>query len=101
MEDFEDRIGGAVEEFVRWASPVMTFRRTAAVDVELGGQQIAAGDKVVMFYASGNWDTEVFDRPERFDLNRKPNAHLGFGGRWTALLSRCPCRPDTASGALR
>lgn len=80
MEDFEDRIGGAVEEFVRWASPVMTFRRTAAVDVELGGQQIAAGDKVVMFYASGNWDTEVFDRPERFDLNRKPNAHLGFGG---------------------
>ncbi|KRD06781.1 cytochrome [Mycobacterium sp. Root265] len=80
MEDFDDRIGGAVEEFVRWASPVMTFRRTAAVDVELGGQQIAAGDKVVMFYASGNWDTEVFDRPERFDLNRKPNAHLSFGG---------------------
>lgn len=80
LEDFDNRIGGAVEEFVRWASPVMTFRRTAAVDVELGGQQIAAGDKVVMFYASGNWDTEVFDRPERFDLNRKPNAHLGFGG---------------------
>lgn len=53
--------------------------RTAAVDVELGGQQIAAGDKVVMFYASGNWDTEVFDR-EVFDLSRKPNPHLGFGG---------------------
>jgi cytochrome P450 len=80
MAEFDDRIGGAVEEFVRWASPVMTFRRTAAVDVELGGQQIAAGDKVVMFYASGNWDTEVFDRPERFDIDRKPNAHLGFGG---------------------
>lgn len=43
MADFDDRIGGAVEEFVRWATPVMTFRRTAAVDVELGGQQIAAG----------------------------------------------------------
>ncbi|MCV7354351.1 cytochrome P450 [Mycolicibacterium fluoranthenivorans] len=80
LDDFDDRIGSAVEEFVRWASPVMTFRRTAAVDVELGGQQIAAGDKVVMFYASGNWDTEVFDRPERFDLSRKPNPHLGFGG---------------------
>ncbi|MBI3223848.1 MAG: cytochrome P450 [Mycolicibacterium cosmeticum] len=80
LDDFDDRIGSAVEEFVRWATPVMTFRRTAAVDVELGGQQIAAGEKVVMFYASGNWDTEVFDRPERFDLSRKPNQHLGFGG---------------------
>lgn len=80
MADFDDRIGGAVEEFVRWATPVMTFRRTAAVDVELAGQHIAAGEKVVMFYASGNWDTEVFEHPERFDLSRKPNPHLGFGG---------------------
>lgn len=80
MADFDDRIGGAVEEFVRWATPVMTFRRTAAVDVELGGQQILAGEKVVMFYASGNQDAEVFDRPEVFDLSRKPNPHLGFGG---------------------
>ncbi|GAS96423.1 cytochrome P450 124 cyp124 [Mycolicibacterium canariasense] len=80
LDDFDDRIGTAVEEFVRWASPVMTFRRTAAVDVELAGQRIAAGEKVVMFYASGNWDAEVFDRPEVFDLSRKPNQHLGFGG---------------------
>lgn len=80
LEDFDDRIGGAVEEFVRWASPVMTFRRTAATDVEIGGQQVAAGEKVVMFYASGNWDTEVFGRPEVLDLSRKPNPHLGFGG---------------------
>lgn len=79
-EDFDNRIGGAVEEFVRWASPVMTFRRTAATDVELGGQQVAAGEKVVMFYSSGNWDTAVFDHPERFDLSRTPNPHLGFGG---------------------
>jgi cytochrome P450 len=80
MADFDDRIGCAVEEFVRWATPVMTFRRTAAMDVELGGRQIAAGDKVVMFYASGNWDTDAFEHPQRFDLSRKPNPHLGFGG---------------------
>ncbi len=80
LDDFDNRIGTAVEEFVRWASPVMTFRRTAAADVELGGQRIAAGEKVVMFYASGNWDAEVFDRPEALDLGRKPNQHLGFGG---------------------
>lgn len=78
--DFDDRIGSAVEEFVRWATPVMTFRRTAAVDVELGGRQIAAGEKVVMFYASGNFDTEVFDAPGVLNLGRKPNPHLGFGG---------------------
>lgn len=80
VEDFEHRIGGAVEEFIRWASPVMTFRRTAASDYELGGQHIAAGEKVVMFYSSGNRDTSVFDRPDRLDLSRDPNPHLGFGG---------------------
>lgn len=80
LEDFDNRIGTAVEEFVRWASPVMTFRRTAATDFELGGQAIRAGEKVVMFYPSGNWDTEVFDHPERLDLSRSPNPHVGFGG---------------------
>jgi cytochrome P450 len=78
--DFDDRIGGAIEEFVRWATPVMTFRRTASTDCEVGGQAIAAGEKVVMFYASGNFDTDAFESPERFDLSRKPNPHLGFGG---------------------
>ena len=78
--DFDDRIGGAIEEFVRWATPVMTFRRTAAVDCELGGQPIGAGEKVVMFYSSGNFDGEAFADPGRFDLSRKPNPHLGFGG---------------------
>ncbi|WNG85837.1 cytochrome P450 [Mycobacterium sp. ITM-2016-00317] len=77
---FEQRIGGAVEEFIRWASPVMTFRRTAASDYELNGQHISAGEKVVMFYSSGNRDTSVFDRPECLDLGRDPNPHLGFGG---------------------
>ncbi|OBA62270.1 cytochrome [Mycobacterium sp. 1100029.7] len=80
VADFENRIGVAVEEFVRWATPVMTFRRTAATDFELGGQTIAAGDKVVMFYPSGNWDTDAFEHPERFDLSRSPNPHVGFGG---------------------
>jgi cytochrome P450 len=80
VEDFDNRIGTAVEEFTRWATPVMTFRRTAAKDFELAGQTIRAGEKVVMFYSSGNWDTEVFDHPERFDLSRSPNPHLGFGG---------------------
>jgi len=77
MDDFDDRIGSAIEEFVRWATPVMTFRRTAATDCMLGDQAITAGEKVVMFYSSGNWDDTVFDAPERFDLGRKPNPHLG------------------------
>lgn len=77
---FDDRIGSAVEEFIRWATPVMTFRRTAATDFELGGQTVSAGEKVVMFYSSGNWDTEAFDHPERLDLSRNPNPHVGFGG---------------------
>ena len=80
LEDFDNRIGTAVEEFIRWATPVMTFRRTAATDSELGGQRIRAGEKVVMFYPSGNWDNEAFDQPERFDLSRSPNPHLGLGG---------------------
>jgi cytochrome P450 len=80
LEDFDNRIGGAIEEFIRWATPVMTFRRTAATDFEIGGQIIRAGEKVVMFYPSGNWDTEVFEHPERLDLSRSPNPHVGFGG---------------------
>ena len=70
----------AVEELVRWTSPIMTFRRTAARDVELGGAQIGAGDKVVLFYASANHDETVFDAPGVLDLSRDPNRHVGFGG---------------------
>ncbi|BCO45014.1 cytochrome P450 [Mycobacterium intracellulare] len=80
MEDFDGRIKGAVEEFVRWATPIMTFRRTAARDCDLGGQQITEGDKVVLFYSSANWDTTVFTNPEKFDLSRDPNPHVSFGG---------------------
>jgi cytochrome P450 len=83
MADFDGRIGTAIEEFLRWGSVVMTFRRTAVADVELGGQRVSAGEKVVMFYPSGNWDTDVFTNPDSFDLGRDPNPHVAFGGGGT------------------
>ena len=79
--DFDNRIDSAVDEFIRWATPVMTFKRTATQDAELHGVQIASGEKVVMMYPSGNRDERVFTDPGRFDLSRDPNRHLGFGGR--------------------
>ncbi|HWI30546.1 MAG TPA: cytochrome P450 [Microbacterium sp.] len=80
MEDFDGRITGAIEEFVRHASPVIQFARTATQDVELGGQQILAGDKVGIFYCSGNRDERVFTDPAKFDLSRGRTPHVGFGG---------------------
>jgi cytochrome P450 len=79
-EDFEGRIRSAIEEFVRHASPVIEFGRLAVRDVELRGQHIAAGDKVVMFYCSGNRDETRFPEPSRFDLSRPATQHVGFGG---------------------
>jgi cholest-4-en-3-one 26-monooxygenase len=73
-------IPAAAEEIVRWVSPVNMFRRTATCDTELGGQRIAEGDKVVVFYASANRDGTVFARPGKFDAGRDPNPHVGFGG---------------------
>jgi cholest-4-en-3-one 26-monooxygenase len=75
-----ERPKSAVEEIIRWATPVNVFQRTARVDTTLGGQPIKAGQRVGMFYGSANFDEEVFDRPERFDILRSPNPHLGFGG---------------------
>lgn len=69
----------AAEEFLRWASPGYHFRRTARRDVELRGQQIHAGDKVVVWFASGNRDEEVFGNPVDFDITRQPNDHVTFG----------------------
>jgi cytochrome P450 len=74
-----DLIPDAVEEFLRWASPVYHFRRTATHDVELGGQQIKEGDKVVMWFASGNRDEDVFENPYDFDVTRKNVDHVTFG----------------------
>ncbi len=72
-------VPSAVEEVVRWASPVNYMKRTAAHDVELGGQKIRSGDALVLFYASANRDEEVFDDPFEFRVDRNPNRHLGFG----------------------
>jgi cholest-4-en-3-one 26-monooxygenase len=70
----------AIEEVLRWASPVYHFRRTAAADTSIGGQAIAAGDKVVVWYISANRDDEVFRDPFTFDVTRAPNDHVAFGG---------------------
>jgi cytochrome P450 len=80
MEDFDGRIPAAIEEFIRHACPVLEFARTAMDDTELGGQKIDAGDKVGIFYCSGNRDESVFEDPHRFDLSRPPRPHVGFGG---------------------
>ena len=78
--DFDRVAPTAVDEIVRWATPVIHFRRTATRDTELRGQKIAAGQKVVLWYASGNRDEDVFERPFEFDVRRTPNDHVGFGG---------------------
>jgi cytochrome P450 len=75
-----EHIDTAIEEFVRWATPVLTFRRTATRDVEVHGQKIEEGEKVVLFYHSGNRDEDAFPDPWRFDVTRDPNHHVGFGG---------------------
>jgi cholest-4-en-3-one 26-monooxygenase len=69
-----------VDEVIRWATPVTSFQRTALQDVELGGVQIKAGQRVGLFYASANHDEDVFDDPWTFDITRNPNPHLAFGG---------------------
>jgi cytochrome P450 len=79
VADLERVSPTAIEEIVRWASPVIHFRRTAARDTEIGGQQIAAGQKVVLWYNSANRDEAAFVDPYRFDVLRTPNEHVGYG----------------------
>ena len=78
-----DRPETAADEIVRWSTPVYAFQRTATRDVQLGGAAIAAGDRVGLFYASANFDDEVFENPHEFNVLRNPNPHLGFGGQGT------------------
>ncbi|ORV81865.1 steroid C27-monooxygenase [Mycobacterium interjectum] len=70
----------AADEIIRWATPITAFQRTALKDTELGGVPINKGQRVVMFYRSANFDEDVFDDPDAFDVLRSPNPHLGFGG---------------------
>lgn len=72
-------LSGAVDEMVRWVEPVKHFFRTAVEPYELRGQQIRAGDALMMCYPSGNRDEEVFDHPSAFRIDRSPNRHLSFG----------------------
>jgi len=80
LADFEGVAPTAIEEIVRWATPVIHFRRTATRDVEIRGVKIREGDKVVLWYNSADRDADAFPDPYRFDVTRSPNEHVGFGG---------------------
>ena len=90
----ERRWGTAVEEFLRWSSPTMHFRRTAVEDFEMHGRTIRAGDKLILWFISGDYDESVFEDPYRVELARDPNPHMAFGrggphaclGMWLARL---------------
>jgi cytochrome P450 len=79
LADVNGRLEGAVEEIVRYASPVMFMRRTVTRDYQMNGHDYREGDKAVLFYWSANRDESVFTEPARFDITRSPNPHVGFG----------------------
>jgi cholest-4-en-3-one 26-monooxygenase len=83
LVDNPELLNGAVEEVLRWASPVLHFRRTATADTVINGQEIKKDDKIVMWYISANRDETVFEDPFRFDITRTPNEHVAFGGGGT------------------
>jgi cytochrome P450 len=78
--DLEGLTPTAIEEIVRWASPVIHFRRTVTQDTKLGGQALREGEKIVLWYNSANRDEDVFEDPYRFDVTRTPNEHVAYGG---------------------
>ncbi|MGU3432646.1 cytochrome P450 [Actinomycetes bacterium M1A6_2h] len=80
QNNFDELAPRAIEEIVRWVSPVMHFRRTATTDTRIGGQDIAKGDKVVIWYISGNRDSTVYERPNELDFTRPDQPHVAFGG---------------------
>ena len=92
FNDFETHTKTAVEEIVRYATPVIHFRRTATQDTEINGQPIKEGEKVVMFYQSGNRDERQYPNPDLYDIARKPRGHLGFGGGVHACLGTAIAR---------
>jgi cytochrome P450 len=80
LRDDPSAMPTATDEMIRWASPVLYFGRTVTREVELGGETIPEGDRVVLWYPSGNRDDSAFDDPFRFDIRRTPNPHVSFGG---------------------
>ena len=80
VDDLENRIEGAVEEVIRYSSPVIFMRRTLTQDHTMSGHDYREGDKVVLYYCSANRDESVFADPDRFDITRSPNPHIAFGG---------------------
>ncbi|HPA38517.1 MAG TPA: cytochrome P450 [Phenylobacterium sp.] len=86
--DLDNRLAPAQEELLRYCSPVIYMRRTAKRDIELGGQQIREGDKVVMYFGSANRDPARFERPDELILSRTPNEHLAFGAGAHACLGQ-------------
>ncbi len=80
LVDDPSRIEVAVEEMLRWVTPIQNMARTVTRDVELRGQMLREGDKLLLLYASANRDERVFEQPERFDVERQPNDHVAFGG---------------------
>jgi cytochrome P450 family 142 subfamily A polypeptide 1 len=88
--DDPSRIPTAVEEMLRWVTPIKNMNRTATRDVELRGEKIREGDKVLMLYESGNRDERAFESPECFDVERSPNDHVAFGGYGTHFCLGAP-----------
>ena len=97
VEDVAGRVDSAVEEVLRWGSPLLHMRRTATRDITVRGSEIKAGDKVVLWYYSGNRDEDVFEDPHTFNILRNPNPHIAFGGGGPHYLSGCGTGPHHAA----
>jgi cytochrome P450 family 142 subfamily A polypeptide 1 len=80
LRDDPSKLTSAIEEMLRWVTPIKNMNRTATRDIELGGQLIREGDRLLLLYPSANRDAEVFEDPFRFDIERTPNQHVAFGG---------------------
>jgi cytochrome P450 family 142 subfamily A polypeptide 1 len=79
LRDDASLVPGAVEEMIRWVTPIVNFQRTVTTDTTVRDVELAAGDKLLLLYGSANRDEDVFDRPDRFDITRSPNPHVSFG----------------------
>jgi len=79
LADMSGLAGTAVEEFIRYATPILNMRRTVTVDHDLHGQRLRAGDQVLLMYGAANSDEREFDEPQRFDVRRRRGSHVAFG----------------------